>query len=404
MQITRATAQELRHPELNVAERKKGHLLMLRDQRASDEPTARDLIARAYEDAIFVEAMPSELRGLASVFVLWVLAIAGWMLYRYVHYEQWKEWAMYFQSDFGWKSSGESAFNWLLGLATKIGISIFIPVALLASFVGLRIDLFAPKMNPIVFNRRTRKVYRYVPRLFSGNMILVEYDWDCIDAEYYSRTGPSGNVIRTQDTLDLFVRDRPGSDEVIDCFPLVASMMVGGERNARRLWEHIRRFMEERGPHLSPGDQPAPGAPRTAWQAVNSGPWKRKWIWFFIGAVWTLPELFYLVISLADKNFVSYELWSAANNFPRHTPELIHWWMLYPTWNKDLASLVWLGKLFLILPCYLFTLQGFFAVLASKLSPEATLPEDLSAQAGAPIDLRALAAGMSRCAQDQRTA
>ena len=84
MQITRATAQELRHPELNVAERKKGHLLMLRDQRASDEPTARDLIARAYEDAIFVEAMPSELRGLASVFVLWVLAIAGWMLYRYV--------------------------------------------------------------------------------------------------------------------------------------------------------------------------------------------------------------------------------------------------------------------------------------------------------------------------------
>ncbi len=60
--------------------------------------------------------------------------------------------------------------------------------------------------------------------------------------------------------------------------------------------------------------------------------------------------------------------------------------------NKDWASLVWLGKLFLILPCYLFTLQGFFAVLASKLSPEAELPEDLSAQAGARIDLSALAA------------
>lgn len=287
---------------------------------------------------------------------------------------------------------GEDLFGWLLGLAILIFVPIFFIFCVSACLIGLRIDLFAPKANPIVFNRRTRKVYRYVPRLLSGGMILVEYDWDCIDAEYYSRTGPSGNVIRTQDTLDLFVRERPGSDEVIDSFPLVTSMMVGGERNARRLWEHIRRFMEEGGPHLSPGDQPASGAPRTAWQAVNAGPWKRKWIWFFLGAVWTFPELFYLVISLAGKDLVSYELWTAANNFPRHAPELIHWWMLYPTWNKDWASLVWLGKLFLILPCYLFTLQGFFAVLASKLSPEAELPEDLSAQAGARIDLSALAA------------
>ena len=229
MKITRATAQELRHPELNVAERKKGRLVMLRDQRASDEPTARDLIARAYEDAIFVEAMPSELRGMASVFSSGGLVMSTWMFYKYIHGPMF---STYLTADLGWRSMGGDLFGWLLGLAVLIFVPILFLVCISVCLIGLRIDLFAPKMNPIVFNRRTRKVYRYVPRLFSSNMILVEYDWDCIDAEYYSRTGPSGNVIRTQDTLDLFVRDRPGSDEVIDCFPLVASMI---DRKSTRL-------------------------------------------------------------------------------------------------------------------------------------------------------------------------
>ena len=78
MRVTRATARDVRHPELSVTERSKSRLVMLRGQRASDEPTARDLIARAYEDAIFVEAMPSELRGMASVFVLGGSGMIAW--------------------------------------------------------------------------------------------------------------------------------------------------------------------------------------------------------------------------------------------------------------------------------------------------------------------------------------
>jgi hypothetical protein len=405
--IERLTAKDVWFPEPTASERAKKRLILPRDQRASDTPSSRQLISRAYQDAIFIEAMPTKLRGMMSLFAIGMLAAGGLFIVlatNVVHL------VLSVNQTSGWV-----AFD----VALLVLCAVCIPLAFIGGIRALRFDLTAPKENPIVFNRKTRKVYRYTPDIpglgllanDKGNfslwgllkyiamtflpwpgMLLVEYDWDCLEAEYYSQTGPSGNVIRTEEHLDLFVRERPGSDNVIGSFPLTIGFNVGGEALARDLWEHVRRFMEEDGPALSPGDKPAPPPPRTTWQVMGDNPLgRRNVILCIVGTLWTTPEVFYFLVMLIGNRSVPEELYNEALRFQLQRPEMIHWWMLYPLWNKDLAGLVWLGKLLISFPCAIITAWTFFAVLASKLSPAAELPDDLAADAGPRLDLNALA-------------
>jgi hypothetical protein len=411
--IERLTAMDVWLPEPTVSERAKKRQIMPRDRHASDTPSSRQLVSRAYQDAFFIEAMPSNLRGMLSLFAMGMLGSA--LLTGY---------GLSITVNRILRLSQRAGLDW--SSATDVAVTIFAVIMILFLLIGgiraLRIDLTVPKENPIVFNRKTRKVYRYTPDVpgiallanDKGNfslwgllkyiamtflpwpgMLLVEYDWDCIEAEYYSQTGPSGNVIRTQEHLNLFVRERPGSDKVIGSFPLALSFMVGGEALAKDLWEHVRRFMEEGGPALSPGDKPAPSPPRTAWQAACAGPLGRSWVYYFVGAVWTTPEFFYFFMAgMFGQHIFSEPMLESLRRFPE--PDMTYWWMLYPWWNQTLADFFFIIKaglaLFLFYPV---TAMTFFAVLASKLSPAAKLPEDLAADAGPRLDLNALAGAQS---------
>jgi hypothetical protein len=383
----RLTAVALYDEQPSASERAKKKQHLPKDRPVSDRPSSRNLVSRAYENVLFVEIMPSRYRGLASVFglFLFVGAILGY-------------WGTKLGVEIGLLIWAKRGFGWSLiaqgGLT--VGVLALVLIALIAAIRAFRIDLLAPKEIPLIFNRKTRKVYRFVQdvpgfeqlagpdgrfRLLGllkyiamtflpwPNMLLIEYDWDCLEAEYYSVTALAGNVVRTDDHLDLYVKESPASDKVIGSFALTPSILAGGEQQAKNLWEHVRRFMEENGPPLAPGDQPAPPPPRGFWQAANApfnGP---GWLFFLVGAIWTAKDVYWHVLGLLLRDVIPNDLWVQAIRYP--FPGIV--------------------RSFVIFFSYFCMTWVFFAVLAGYLSKHADLPDELTADAGARVDLKKFA-------------
>jgi hypothetical protein len=390
--IERLKAADLVDPQPSASERAKKNQHWPKDQRASETPHSHEFVSRAYEHVLVLEAMPSRFRGLMSVFGVGLLGAAAFSLfasgtillqvYGHVLAARIGGWGIFF------------------GLLLAIGFWLLFLIAFIAAIRTFRIDLLAPKEIPLVFNRKTRKVYRYAQDIpgfeqmmgangkFSllgvgryivstfrpwPNMILVEYEWDCLEAEYYSITALAGNVVRTDDHLELYVREAPGGDKVIGAFALVPSILAG-EAMGKELWEHVRRFMEENGPALSPGDQPAPPPPQGFWQAVIES--LGQGIVCLAGIAWTWNEVYWNIVffSTDPRNPANFE---RLNEIDRH---------LHASPAEQVLSA------FVIFISYIGMGWTVFGILASYLSPHAELPDELIREAGAPVDLKALAA------------
>jgi hypothetical protein len=99
-------------------------------------------------------------------------------------------------------------------------------------------------------------------------MVLVEYDWESLEAKYFENTILIGNVVKTQRVLQLYAKESPTSNTVIGGLVLGSPMMVGRELTMD-LWEYIRSYMEENGPVMVKGDKPAPPHPRNIFQSAQ---------------------------------------------------------------------------------------------------------------------------------------
>lgn len=84
-------------------------------------------------------------------------------------------------------------------------------------------------------------------------MKTAEYDWDLIDAEHHAAVTTTGATISRQHGLIFLVRKSATDSTLVDSFAIGNSMQMG-EVTVPAVWEHIRRFMEEGGPHFPPGD------------------------------------------------------------------------------------------------------------------------------------------------------
>lgn len=140
-----------------------------------------------------------------------------------------------------------------------------------------RIELFRPTDEPVVFDRQHRKVYRIFREQAPGwkgllkpwPLYAVAYDWDLVDAEHNAEISASGTVITQQNALTFFVRKSATDPTIIDFFN-VGQIMALTEQSVPAVWEHIRRFMEDNGPHLPPGEAVyAPQPPQNLWRAIR---------------------------------------------------------------------------------------------------------------------------------------
>ena len=162
----------------------------------------------------------------------------------------------------------------VLGVLTPTALWLF---ALWMLLWTSRVELFRPTDEPIIFDRQHRKVYRILQQHVPGwkgflkpwPLITVAYDWDLVDAEHNAEISASGTVVTQQNALTFFVRKSANDPTIIDFFN-VGQIMALTEQSVPAVWEHIRRFMEENGPHLPPSeDVYAPQPPLNFWRALR---------------------------------------------------------------------------------------------------------------------------------------
>ena len=133
-------------------------------------------------------------------------------------------------------------------------------VALCALVV--RADTVAFRYEPVLFDRAAGKVHVFVAEPLPWWKLwqlkppshVQSFDWLCIRGEVteFAVLG-GGGVPRQHYGLVCAVVEKPGSKKVVARFGVGMSSVWSADSMFQR-WEHIRRYMRNKGPALAPGD------------------------------------------------------------------------------------------------------------------------------------------------------
>jgi hypothetical protein len=214
------------------------------------------------------------------------------------------------------------AQHWPLHIGTFLYISIALPFGIYFFLKSVRFELFRPIDEPIIFDRKNRKVYRIFREVIPGWKGLMRrwplksatYDWDLIDAEHHAAVSANTSTISRVHALVLIVRRRATDPTVEDSFTLGSGQL--GEVTVPAVYEHIRMFMEENGPHIPLGETISSSPPpATIWQCLASvGPygenfrtlWNHHKVWLTI-IILFYPILFFFMTPVGIFAWLSYK-------------------------------------------------------------------------------------------------
>lgn len=229
---------------------------------ASPNPVALGWIKAVYRDAIEYTGLTSDLEGLMffwGIFCVCVVGGVGIGMGTFFILKMGDWWTMV-----------------VLGI---VSIVVFSAFSIYIFTLGWRMTLNKPSDLPIIFDRKQRKVYRVLREEQPGVFGLFrrwpiktcEYDWDLIDVEHNAELVASGGGAYRHHTLVFIVRKSKDDPTIIDSFQ-IANAFTLSEELVPAMWEHIRRFMEEGGPHLPTPDEPLARKEPTPswWQSVGA--------------------------------------------------------------------------------------------------------------------------------------
>jgi hypothetical protein len=212
-----------------------------------------------------------------------------------------------------------SLFHFILTVFFVVGSA---TVTLYLFFKSLRFDLFRPIDEPTIFDRKNRKIYRIFRDVKPGWSGVIKkwpvktavHDWDLTSAEHHAVINANGSTITRIHALVFAVRKSSTDSTIVDTFSLGNSMQFG-EVTVPAFYEHIRRFMEEDGPHLPPGEflSPPQRSPSLLQCLARTGPygdtlkswWKHRRILTIIGFIF-FPIFLPIVTFLGIFSWLSY--------------------------------------------------------------------------------------------------
>ncbi|WP_256254815.1 DUF6708 domain-containing protein, partial [Pseudomonas agarici] len=125
----------------------------------------------------------------------------------------------------------------------------------------IRITFFSFRDLPALFNKASRTVTITKPRFISflkfwqlgGIDRVVTYSWDTVHARTYKTLQMMGETARESYSLTLLCAD-PDNPRLFKDFTYLGHVESWEDATLWRLWEHIRRYMEEDGPPLQPDE------------------------------------------------------------------------------------------------------------------------------------------------------
>ncbi len=224
--------------------------------------------------------------------------------------------------------------GWIVGFGLLVLLpisAIFLAVGVYAFLKGWHETIRQPEDRPIIFDRKHRKVYRVMREEYRSfkdmfrpwPVMVCEYDWDLVDGEHNAEIYTTGGTVARNHYLMFAVRKSEDDPTIIDSFE-VGNSMESGEELVSCMWEHIRRFMEARGPHLPTPDEPLAERPpiESWWQAMGDvGPYGPK-----LGHWWRdMPALTIFMLIIMPVMLPVYLLWGTGNWLSRKTAVKIEW-------------------------------------------------------------------------------
>ena len=125
----------------------------------------------------------------------------------------------------------------------------------------IRSTFFSCRDLPVLFNKKMRTVSVTKPRFISFLKFwqpatvdrVVTYSWDAVQARTYKSLQMMGETSRESYNLTLLCADQANPRSFKD-FTYLGYVETWEDAPLWRLWEHIRRYMEEDGPPLQPGE------------------------------------------------------------------------------------------------------------------------------------------------------
>lgn len=185
-----------------------------------------------------------------------------------------------------------------------------------------RLDMFSADNQPTIFDRKHRKVYRlFTPldgssdkwsqKLKPIHLQMTMHDWDDIHAEYRTELVTSGKTVSRIHRLVMIVGGKgKDADKTVEEFNIGNSMAMG-PNTVPMLWEHIRRFMEEKGPGVPEGE-PLQNfeRPKNLWQSMGVvSPFGPKFGWWWEAS----PFLTSVILLAFPLSFPFAMAWSVCN-------------------------------------------------------------------------------------------
>lgn len=195
----------------------------------------------------------------------------------------------------------------------------------------LRLELFRPEDLPVIFDRKHRKVYRLMREEQAGftgafkpwPIMACEYEWDLLDCEHQAQVFTSGATVSTNHFLMFIVRKSIDDPTIIDSFQIANAASLSNEL-CDSTWEHIRRFMEENGPHLPSPQEPLADMtpPLSWWDSMGAvGPFGSNYVKF-----WTDSPLYTIFMHMIFPiSIPMFFLWGTGNYLSFKTAIAVRW-------------------------------------------------------------------------------
>ncbi|USX23985.1 hypothetical protein NHH73_15250 [Oxalobacteraceae bacterium OTU3CINTB1] len=221
----------------NVVER------FAKNQPASQSAIAFGLIKNIYKDAIEYKGITDGSRGVLTLIGLTCLSFMAFITFDLL------------------PVIAEGMKEPLIFISSLIFIFSFGTFSIYFFLRCIRMELFRPYDEPIIFDRKNRRVYRiyrvvepgWNGLLKSWPLASASYDWDRIEAEHHAVVTANTSTISRVHALVFNARKSRTDPAVVESFTIGNSMELG-EVTVPAMYEHIRRFMEDGGPYLPPGE------------------------------------------------------------------------------------------------------------------------------------------------------
>jgi hypothetical protein len=214
----------------------------LKNKKAAEHGIAFNLIKNIYSGAIEYRGIADGTRGLLTLLSVMFFFFVGWAIYQLI-------------------PLGGTRNNLFRLITDIIFVALISVTATFMILKWLRLELFRPEDEPIIFDRKNRKVYRIFREVKPGwkglfatwPMRQTQYDWDLVEGEHHAVIDANTATVSRHHALVFSVRAGVNDPTVVDGFT-VGNGLLMGEVTVPAVYEHIRLFMEENGTHIPNGE------------------------------------------------------------------------------------------------------------------------------------------------------